>query len=738
MAQQASAKKSPKRTQTWLFIIIGMSIALLMLVLYVAQPAMLVQVDRKAYDTFLKYQSGGSPSPVPVIIDIDEKSLAAYGQWPWPRYHIAHLLEKLTQMGVAAVGLDILFSEPDGSSPAQIKQHLKKNFNIDFEFTGLPPQLQDNDNLLATVLSQSPAVLGLFLRFDGISVDSQLLPPPTGIVEQLPTGAAPPRDKLLRASGVTLPMPALRKMATQGFINVLPDSDGIIRAAPLVMQIHNANRQLVYASLAVRSLMQAMGVKTMILKSNADGLESIRIGKTVIPVTPEGFFRVPFRGPSRTYPYISVYDVLENNIPPNFLQGRIALVGTSATGLLDIRATPLDAVYPGVEVHATIIDAILSGRSISIPAWTMGAQVLAIMLTGVLCCLAFGLLKPAIYLPVALALTSGAVAASFSIFQSGSYFSPIYVVITVIAEGVGLLSLRFWQSDRQKRQLHQAFNRYVSPEVVSRIARHEGDILAGEVREVSLLFTDVRGFTSLSEKLQPAQVVALLNRYLTPMTALIRASGGTVDKFIGDAIMAFWNAPLDVENHPAKALRTLLDMQKALIILNSSLQKDFGFGLSMGGGVHTGTVHVGNMGSEELLDYTCIGDNVNLAARLESLCSRYGVGAIVSDATAARCGDDFVLRHLDSIRVKGKLQPVTIYTAMEPEEKEARQAEFALADLAQEQYQAGEFHAARDRFIALSEQYPAVKLYTLYAERCTSLLATPHAEWDGVWTFDNK
>lgn len=735
---QASEKKSPKRTQTWVFILSGMGITLLMLLLYVVQPAMLVQIDRKSYDIFIKYLAGGMPSPVPVIIDIDEKSLEAYGQWPWPRYRVAQLLEKLTESGVAAIGLDILFSEPDGSSPAQIKQHLKETFGIDLNFTGLPPLLEDNDALLATVLSQSPTVLGLFLRFDGPNMDSQLLPPPTGLVEQVPTGAIPPRTNLLRASGATLPMPALRKMATQGFINVLPDSDGIIRAVPLVMQMQNADRQLVYASLALRALMQALGTKTMVLKSNAEGLESIRIGQTLIPVTPEGFFRLPFRGPSRTYPYVSVSDVLENRIPPDFLAGRIALVGTSAAGLLDIRATPLDAVYPGVEVHATVIDSILSGRSISLPAWTMGAQVLAITLTGMLCCVAFGLLKPAVYLPVAIALTTGTVVTSFTIFQSGAYFSPIYLVLTVIAEGVGLLSLRFWQSDRQKKQLHQAFNRYVSPEVVSRIAQHEGDILAGEVREVSLLFTDVRGFTNLSEKLQPGQVVGLLNRYLTPMTALVRASGGTVDKFIGDAIMSFWNAPLDVEEHPAKALRTLLDMHKALNILNIGLQEDFGFCLAMGGGIHTGTVHVGNMGSEELLDYTCIGDNVNLAARLESLCSKYGVGVIISDVTAARCGESFTIRRLDSIRVKGKQQALTIYTAMEPEEMDKRKAEFALADAALLHYQAGDFHTALDAFNAIKAQYPDIKLYSLYADRCTELLAAPPEQWDGVWTFESK
>lgn len=727
-----------KHTQTWLFIITGMSITLIMLVLYVCQPSILVGLDSKSYDIFLRNQAGGIPSPVPAIIDIDEKSLAAYGQWPWPRYRVAQLIEKLTQHGAAAIGLDILFAEPDGSSPALLKENLKKSFDIDLTFNGLPPLLEDNDILLAQALEQSPSVLGLFLSFDGQAMDSGQLPPPTGLVEQVPEGAAPPRQHLLTSSGIILPVPALRTMAKQGFINVLPDEDGLIRSAPLVLQVATGKQERVYASLALRAIMQALGTTTMTLKSNADGLESIRVGRTLIPVSPQGFFHVPFRGGQGTYRYISVVDVLEDRVDPRELAGRILFVGTSAAGLLDIRATPLDAIYPGVEVHASIVDAILTGRSISIPPWTTGAQLVAILLTGILCCVAFGLLKPMVYLPVALGLTTGAVLGAQTIFQAGVYLTPVYVVLTVIAEGVALLSLRFWQSDRQKRQLHRAFNRYVSPEVVSRIARHEGNILAGEVREVSLLFTDVRGFTNLSEKLQPEQVVALLNRYLTPMTALIRASGGTVDKFIGDAIMAFWNAPLDVENHPAKTVRTLLDMHKSLKQLNVSLQKDFGFSLAMGGGIHTGTVHVGNMGSEELLDYTCIGDNVNLAARLESLCSKYGVGVVMSDVTAARCGDAFILHKLDNIRVKGKQQPVTIFTAMEAEEWEERREELDSYDTARAIYEQGDFTTAMGAFSLLEQRYPDVKLYKLYLERCTLLQATPPETWDGVWTFDSK
>lgn len=714
---------------------VGLLAAMGIVCLYVWQPAMLQQLDRKIYDAFLVAQHGGMPAPAPAVVDIDERSLAAYGQWPWPRYLTARLISRLTEDGAAAVALDILLSEPDRSSPAHLRAGLRRDFDLNVGFTGLPPKLEDNDALLAETLARAPALLGMFLRFSGNPPSPDSLPPATGVAEQTPPGSPSPRERLLVARDALLPLPVFLRAAPAGVINAAPDADGVIRAVPLVAVLGDK----IYANLSLRALMLAMDISTMILRSGPDGLEQIRIGPLSIPVTPAGNMYVAFRGPHGVYPYFSAVDVLEERVSAEEIRGRVLFVGSSAAGLQDIRATPFDPVYPGVETHAAVVDTILSRTFRLVPSWTPGAQVLAILLAGLTAALACGLARPIVYLPLGLGLAGGAVFGSWRLFGQGIFLSPLYVTLTVAAESLVLLFVRFRQEERQKRILRRAFSRYVAPEVVARIAERGSDVFTGEEREVTLLFTDVRGFTSLSEKLRPDQVVALLNRYFTPMTACIRHNDGTLDKFIGDAIMAFWNAPLDVADHPAKAVRTALRMHELLRELNMSLATEFGVRLAIGAGVHTGAVHVGNMGSEELLDYTCIGDNVNLASRLEGLCPKYGVDIIVSGETARRCGKDLYFRPLDTIRVKGKTHPVRICTVLRPEEAAGRQEELAEAETAMAAYQQGDFVAAEQLFAALRETYPDDGiLYSLYLRRCRELAASPPVVWDGVWTFDSK
>ena len=328
------------------------------------------------------------------------------------------------------------------------------------------------------------------------------------------------------------------------------------------------------------------------------------------------------------------------------------------------------------------------------------------------------------------------------------FLSPLCALVTVVALMVSLLGVRFWQESQQKRQLRKAFSRYVSPEMVNRIVDKGEAVLAGEEREVTLIFTDIRGFTTLSEKLRPAQMVAVLNRYFTPMTGLIYGTNGTVDKFIGDAIMAFWNAPLDVPQHELKGVQTALNMHLALDKLNVELQAEYGISLTIGAGVHTGNVYVGNMGSEELLDYTCIGDTVNLSSRLEGLCPQYGVNVVVSTITADRCTefaktlentDDvpFFLP-LDSIRVKGKTKPVGICTPIRAYEALQRKEELATFTSAREIYIKGDFIKASELFSILVSQFPDIPLYQIYAERSENLTKAPPENWDGVWNFTKK
>jgi adenylate cyclase len=332
---------------------------------------------------------------------------------------------------------------------------------------------------------------------------------------------------------------------------------------------------------------------------------------------------------------------------------------------------------------------------------------------------------------------ASAVFLSRSLYSGGVYVSPLYVVLTVAALGSLLLFLRFWQEERQKVALRKTFSRYVAPEVVKRITGGR-ELFAGEERDLSILFTDIRSFTTLSEKLSPKQIVQLLNRCFTPMTALVRDSAGTLDKFIGDALMAYWNAPLDVPDHPVAAVNAALSMQEKLALLNVSLKDEFGLTIEIGVGVHKGPAYVGNMGSADLLSYTLIGDSVNLASRLESLCRQYGVSVAVSANAMAACGENFAWQYVDTINVKGKTLPISIYTPMRREAWESRSEEMASWKSASGRYMAGDFAGAVQALDDMLTRFPGNKLYAIYAQRAKQLLEEPPEKWNGVWTLTEK
>lgn len=692
------------------------------------------RLDEMVYDTFMTARGPRPVHPAPVIVDIDEASLAALGQWPWPRYLLADLVEKVTDAGAAAVGLDMLQREPDRSSPALIRDQLAERFGARLDLDALPPELLDNDRHFSAVIAGRPVALGAFAQFGAQGSIPPELPQATGLAEKTPPGAPSPHDTVVRASGLLLPLPCFSDAAPIGIINAGLDADGVIRAVPLLVRAGDK----IYANLALRTLMRAMGKSSLRLVSAQDGLAELGVGTLRVPVGRDGTFMPVFRGRHGSYPYYSAADVLSGSISAQELQGRIVFVGSSATGLLDIRATPFDPATPGVEVHATIVDNILNGESMHKPANAQGLQILGIALSGLLAALLFGLLPATAYVPLILLLLGGCLWGSWHLFGQGIFLSPVYVAATVLLTAAGILPARFWREEKGRRQLKRAFSRYVSPEVVSRIAARGGEPFAGEQKEVSIMFTDVRGFTSLSEKLAPAQVVRLLNRYFTPMTACVKEHEGTLDKFIGDALMAFWNAPLDVRDHPRKAVLAALAMHRRLDELRPEFQREFGVEVRMGAGIHTGPAHVGNMGSAELLDYTCIGDSVNLASRLEGMCKRYGAGIVVSADTAAACGESLRFRRLDSIRVKGKTRPVDIFTPLDPECPWSEEVEKTWNE-ALNVYTRGDFTEAEQRFIFLAKRRPELSIPAgLYLKRCRILLASPPGDWDGVWTFDDK
>lgn len=701
--------------------------------LFIMQPRQMRQLDDKAYDILLAMHSGGEPSPVPVIIDIDEASLAKFGQWPWSRLLLAKLVQNLMQGGTAAVGLDLLLAEPDNHSPEHVIKEIKENTGLAVDLSGLPAALSNYDTLFASSLQGLPVVLGAYAKFSETHKEGTVIPPGVTYALFEKPNATDFRTRLLTATGGTFPLPVMWEQAKVGLINMAPGQGGVVRNLPLLTMLEDK----LYASLGVRTLMVALGKNTLLL-GVGDGLETLRIGPYIIPVQPDGRAFIPFRGPSKTYPYISAADVLQGTYPKGALQGKIAFVGTSAPGLLDIRATPLDSIYPGVEVHAAFVDAVLSGRSIVTPLWVPGAQVLLIMVYGLISAAAFCLARPRLFIPVGLALVFLALYGAHALFARGMFISPVYALLTIVTQGGVLLTLRFWYEERQKVLLRATFSRYVSPEVVKQIMQFDGDLMAGEERELSIMFTDIRRFTSIAEGLTPQQTVQFLNRYFTHMTSIVRDHSGTLDKFIGDALMAFWNAPLTVPNHPVLAVQTGMNMLEQMPILNKHIQAEFGLNVAMGIGIHTGKAYVGNMGSTDLQNYTLIGDAVNLTSRLESLCSFYGTAIVISGETRNACQNLFGFQQLDTLTVKGKSTAVDVFTVISLEDMNKREHELQQWEQARQLYAQGSFAQASAIVGSLRQTHPTLPLYGLYANRLQQLMLAPPKDWNGVWVMHTK
>jgi serine phosphatase RsbU (regulator of sigma subunit)/CHASE2 domain-containing sensor protein len=418
------------------------------LALYAGAPSMLTRLDLRIYDMLLPLRAAKTPSPVPVIVDIDEKSLEIYGQWPWPRYLAADLVEALNRYGVASMAFDVMFAEGDKTSPVEMKNYLSRDKGFDIDFSGLPEEFLNYDKLLADALEVSPAVLAIFAD-DAAPMKSGELPEGVRVHEQKSSDARPYANFLYAFEGAILPLPELGSRAAAGIINVVPDDDGIIRQIPLVMTI----RGRVYPSLALRALMTALGTKNLIIGHGWNGIEFIKVSPYVIPTTPGGMMRIPFIGGRGTYDYVSASDVIRGTVSRDLLAGRVAFVGSSSAGLTDIHPTPLDPVYPGVETHAAALDVMLSGNTIIIPAATPAIQFSLILSAGILATAVFGFARPRAYIPAAIAMILAAAAASRSFFARGVFISPLYAVLTVIILGVAIIFLRLWQEERKKLQM---------------------------------------------------------------------------------------------------------------------------------------------------------------------------------------------------------------------------------------------------------------------------------------------
>lgn len=710
------------------------------------------RLDNYAYDLRLKWTMPGGVDRRIVIIDIDEKSLQEQGHWPWPRNKMARLNDLLfDRYKIDVLGFDIVFAERDESSGLGSLEELARTDLADNPaFVDALAQLRPKlkyDQIFADSLKNRRAVLGYYFRHDVVVGAAG-----AGQVGQLPLPVLPrgsfdaARIGASVASGFAANLPELQQAAAAGgFFNLSPlvDADGVFRRISLLQMHEGALYEtlgLAVARLALREpSMQLVYVGGEI---SAVGLEWLQMGKRHVPLDADAAALVPYRGRQGSFVYLSASDVLNGKVAPEVLNNAIALVGTSAPGLLDLRSMPMQDVYPGVELHANMIAGIMDGSIKARPAYTLGLEMLLLLCLGVVLALVLPTLSPAYASALSGSVVLALIASNLAFWKFGHLVLPLAsaLVLTCTLFAVNM-AYGFFVDSRAKRQLVGLFGQYVPPELVDEMAKDPGSYsLAGENRKMTVLFSDVRGFTHISEGLLPDQLSKLMNEFLTPMTTVIQHHRGTIDKYMGDAIMAFWGAPLVDPQHARRALDAALDMVAALKTLESHF-KSLGWPpLRIGVGLNTGEMTVGNMGSEFRLAYTVMGDAVNLGSRLEGLTKEYGVTILASESTQAAV-PDFAWRELDRVRVKGKDKPVTIYEPIGPlaQLTEAEKTELEAHRQALAAYRAQDWMTAAVAFAGLQRQYPQRALYRIFAARVQQLASQPPGEgWDGAHNFATK
>ncbi|EXJ11889.1 CHASE2 domain-containing protein [Nitrincola nitratireducens] len=692
-------------------------------------PQILKTFELKLSDQMLSIRGQQPVDPRIAIIDIDERSLQEIGQWPWPRNRVAELLLNLRDSGVAIIGLDIVFAEPDNASPRRILQ----NLNLPLDIDALP----DYDEIFNQAIVETPTVLGYVFVMENDQLHSEHRPDTHAIILE---SNKPPQSLVLNPHRPILSLPQTHIDGLfSGYINTLPDIDGTIRHLPLIME-YDGN---LYPSLAMEIARLGMGAQRIQLRYHHQFVETLLLDSLEIPTDIYGRLAVNFRGPSFQYPYISAVDVLTR--PETLsLEGSVVLVGTSAAGLLDLRSTPLDSVYPGVEVHATVIDNILNQDFISKPSWALGVDFVT------LCIIATA---GALILSVSSTLISACLALSslmcllvshyYLLSQQGLLFTTLTPSLLLISHFVLGTLLNHHQDQKQKNFIRQRFERKVSKDIVNELLTHPNLMLEGSERYITIFFSDIRGFTQLSESIGSArQLVTLLNRYMSCMIDRITHKNGTIDKLIGDAIMAYWNAPMDDALHADHALSSAIEQIEALQQLNADFIKEGLPMLSIGIGLNTGMAIVGEMGSEDRSDYTCIGDEVNLASRTEGLCKYFQSQLILTESTYGELQqrDLYHFRPLGLLNVKGKSHPVRFYECLGLRSQpwcNYSENEDAQLNKALEAFQAGHFQQALTLFRRLDECF-SQHLYQLYVQHCLDAIRNPPTDFNGTLTMTEK
>ncbi|HVY05854.1 MAG TPA: adenylate/guanylate cyclase domain-containing protein [Burkholderiales bacterium] len=704
------------------------------------------------YDARLRLTMSNKVDPRIVIIDIDEKSLAIEGRWPWRRDKLGALLDQLfDRYKVGIVGFDVVFAERDESSGLGIlrelaQKELKGDARYEAVLKEVAPQLE-YDQVFADKLKGRAVVLGYYFSDvkseDGKGRTSGVIPKPV-----LPSGTFKGKNIAFTSwAGYGGNLGEFQAAAASGgHFNPLPDDDGVTRRVPMLAEYEGAY----YESLSMAVIRLGLGLPQVVPGFPSDkfwskdypGLEWIDVGSVRVPVDNLVSALVPYRGRQGSFKYISATDVLHGNTPVDELKNKIILVGTTAPGLYDLRAAPVANVYPGVEIHANLIAGMLDGTIKQRPPYVLGAEVVLLLLCGIGMALILPMINPLKATLLTVVVIGAVFATNVLVWTQGNLVLPLASGLLMIIMLFALnMSYGFFVESRAKRQITGLFGQYVPPELVDEMSNDpEAFSMEGESRELSVLFTDVRGFTTISEGLDPKELSKLMNEFLTPLTRVIYKHRGTIDKYMGDCIMAFWGAPLHDSNHARNAVMAGLEMHKVLDELQPHFKERGWPPILIGVGVNSGRMSVGNMGSEIRLAYTVMGDAVNLASRLEGITKLYGAKMIVGEDTRTAV-PEVVFRELDKVKVKGKEAPVAIFEAvgLAGELEKPVQDELKLWGQALKLYRTRDWDMAELQLINLTKMNPGSGLYRLFLERIAHLRRNPpEPGWDGSWKLETK
>jgi adenylate cyclase len=755
-------------------ILVSLAVCIISLTLYVAvyfasHPSPLLQflanIELKTLDVRFQFRGKVEPGPPVVIVAIDQKSEDVLGRWPFPRKHFAAAVDALREAGARVIAFDVDFPQPDQNSALDALQQVRKDYQARLKPGMEDPKFEaelkvleegaDNDKKFADALSRfDNVILGYFyLRGDEAkTVNSERVNEFLNYLsfQAYPSIVHPEYAKdsellinpQLQFEGLS---PNLGRFAANaknfGYFNIIPDSDGTVRREPVIIPFRGS----FYPSLDVAAALAYanLPLEQVNVVFNPNGLERIDFGKVRLPTDPSGYVQIDYFGPGKTFPVYSLSDVIERKVPRDELRDRLVLIGPTAVGIGDSAVTPFQQMnFSGVEVHANFITNILQGRFIRRGIRENVIDILFLLLFSLPVGMVLSVAPPRRATAITVVLLGAFLLLAFYLFA----YHRIWIVILLPTATLGvnylvIISHRFFFEERQKRKVRAAFTQYVPPGVIARILQHPELLrLGGEEKELTAMFSDIRGFTTLSEGLSATALVELLNEFLSEMTDVIFKNWGTLDKYIGDAIMAFWGAPYPQTDHAVRACRAALEMLGVLNQLQAKWEAQGRPRIDIGVGINTGLMVVGNMGSAKRFNFTIMGDNVNLASRLEGTNKQFGTRVIISEATYLAVHEHFIARELDLIRVKGKIKPVKIFELLGPtSDLETHRDRVERFHKGLEEYRNGQWESALETFKELTIHYPQDAPSHIFIKRCQDMLEQPpEGAWDGVYVMKTK